>query len=186
VIRPGPDGSASEILRRGVIGLVGLGILGTAIELLFLRHWGSAGQTIVWPALALLTAAAGSLAVRPAPRSIRAARVVVLGVAVVALVGIGFHVSENLTAGPLDRDFADIWASMSPLEQWWQAVTGGVGPAPTMAPGVLLQLALGLLLATVHHPAAIAHVRQSGLSVRLRSLLTCAPHDANADGRPAT
>jgi hypothetical protein len=156
MIRSGPDGSSAEILRKGVIALVGLGIVGMVIELLFLRHWGSAGQAIVWPALALLAAGLGTLAMRPSPRSIRAARAIAIGVSVIALVGIGFHVSENLTAGPLDRNFADIWASMGPMEQWWQAVTGGVGPAPTMAPGVLLQLGLGLLLATVRHPAAIS------------------------------
>jgi hypothetical protein len=158
VIRSGPDGSSTTILRKGVIALVGLGFLGAVIELLFLRHWGSAGQTIVWPALGLMAAGLGTLVLRPSPLSIWAARAIALGVAVVALVGMGFHVAENLNAGPLDRDFAAIWASMSPLEQWWQAVTGGVGPAPTMAPGVLLQLALGLLLATVRHPAAIARL----------------------------
>ena len=154
--RSGSDGSSAEILRKGLIALVGLGIVGTVIELLFLRHWGSAGQAIVWPALGFLAAGLGTLAMRPSPRSIRAARAIALGVAVIAAVGVGFHVSENLTAGPLDRDFAAIWASMSPLDQWWQAATGGVGPAPTMAPGVLLQLGLGLLLATVRHPAAVS------------------------------
>jgi hypothetical protein len=112
MIRSGPDGSSAEILRKGVIALVGLGIVGMVIELLFLRHWGSAGQAIVWPALALMGAGLGTLAMRPSPRSIRAARAIAIGVSVIALVGIGFHVSENLTAGPLDRNFADIWASM--------------------------------------------------------------------------
>jgi hypothetical protein len=158
MIRSAPDGSAAELLRKGLIALVGLGIVGTVIELLFLRHWGSAGQAIVWPALAFLAAGLGTLTMRPSPRSIRAARAIALGVAAIALVGVGFHVSENLTAGPLDRNFAASWASMSPLEQWWQAVTGGVGPAPTMAPGMLLQLGLSLLLATVRHPAAISRL----------------------------
>jgi hypothetical protein len=148
-----PEGSQATLLRRGLLGLVALGILGTAVELLFLGHWGSAAKTIVWPALGLIALAA-VLVARPSPTRLRAAHAISLGVAVVALVGVGFHVSENLTAGPLDRDFAATWDSMSPLAQWWAAITGGVGPAPTLAPGVLLQLGLAVLLATVRHPAA--------------------------------
>jgi hypothetical protein len=155
VIRTTVDVPPATMLRRGILALVALGVAGTALELLFLGHWGSAGQTIVWPALILLAAGAATLAARPSPMSIRAVRAIAVAVSLVALVGIGFHVSENLTAGPLDRDFADVWASMSPFEQLWQAVTGGVGPAPTLAPGVLLQLGFGLLLATIRHPAAV-------------------------------
>jgi hypothetical protein len=147
------EDSHAVLLRRGLLGLVWLGILGTAVELLFLGHWGSAAKAIVWPTLALITLAA-VLVARPSRMAIRVARVIAAIVAVVALVGVGFHVSENLTAGPLDRKFAAVWDSMSPHAQWWAAITGGVGPAPTLAPGVLLQLGLGVLLATVRHPAA--------------------------------
>jgi hypothetical protein len=152
VTAPAPEGWQATILRRGLLGLVALGILGTAVELLFLGHWGSAAKTIVWPALGLIALAA-VLVAWPSPTRLRAARAIALGVALVALVGVGFHVAENLTAGPLDRDFTATWDSMSPIGQWWAAITGGVGPAPTLAPGVLLQLALGVLLATVRHPA---------------------------------
>jgi len=133
-----------------------MGIVGTAVELLFLHHWGSAGQAIVWPALAVLTAGAVAVGWRASRNTIRAARIVAMIVAMIAAVGVGFHVSENLAAGPLDRQYALTWSSMSPIEQGWLAVTGGVGPAPTLAPGVLLQLALGLLLGTVRHPALAA------------------------------
>jgi len=62
-------------------------------------------------------------------------------------------VAENLTAGPLDRDYAATWSSMPAVEQWWLAMTGGVGPAPTLAPGALLEISLALALATIRHPA---------------------------------
>jgi hypothetical protein len=42
---------------------------------------------------------------------------------------------------------------MSALEQLFAAVTGAVGPAPTLAPGVLAEISLALFLATVRHPA---------------------------------
>lgn len=154
------EDSHAALLRRGLLGLVALGIVGTAVELLFLGHWGSAAKTIVWPALALIAVAA-ILVARPSPTGVRAARVIAAAVAVVALVGVGFHVSENLTAGPLDRQFAATWDSMSPIAQWWEAITGGVGPAPTLAPGVLLQLGLGVLLATLRHPVIANATRRS-------------------------
>ena len=74
---------------------------------------------------------------------------------VVAIGGLGiwFHVQENLDAGPLDRHYAATWDSMSSLDQLWAATTGGVGPAPILAPGVLVEISLALLLATVAHPA---------------------------------
>ena len=136
------------------MALIALGIVGTSIELLFLGHWGSAATTVVWPAL--LAVAIGLLALvrRPGPRTIAAVRVVAVVVTTLAVVGVWFHVSENLIAGPLDRRFATTWDALSPISQWWLAISGGVGPAPTLAPGVLVQPGLGLLLATLRHPIA--------------------------------
>jgi hypothetical protein len=70
----------------------------------------------------------------------------------IAAVGIGLHLVENLAAGPLDRAFASVWDTLTPVEQVWTAATGGVGPAPVLAPGVLAEISLALLLATVRHP----------------------------------
>lgn len=70
-----------------------------------------------------------------------------------AVVGLGFHLNENLSAGPLDRDYADRWDSMSQVEQLVAAGSGDVGPAPTLAPGALAQIGGLLLLASIGHPA---------------------------------
>jgi hypothetical protein len=165
----GRDLPTAELLRRGVLGLVALGIVGTTVELLFLGHWGSPARTIVWPALAALAIGLFLLARRPSRTSIRAARAIAGSVAVVALVGVGFHVNENLAAGPLDRHFATTWDSLPAIRQWWLAVTGGVGPAPTLAPGVLLQLGLALLLATVRHPVLAAATAPAELATAPRA-----------------
>lgn len=143
----------SELLRRGVIGLALLGIAGTSVELVFLRHWDGVTQLIVWPALLLLMLAAGLLLLRPGPGTVRTARWVAALVAVVALAGIGLHLVENLGAGPLDARYALTWDTLSPMQQLWTAATGGVGPAPVLAPGVLAEISLALLLGTLHHPA---------------------------------
>jgi hypothetical protein len=59
------------------------------------------------------------------------------------------HILTNFNAGELDQRFADTWDSLPLLERGWYAVTKTVGPAPTLAPGVLGQTALLLLLATL-------------------------------------
>lgn len=145
------------LLRLGVLGLAILGIGGTTIELVFLGHWNGLTQQIVWPGVLALTVAFGLVAAtvagREIPRAIAIARILALAVMAIALLGIWFHVKENLGAGPLDRHYADTWDSLGPLTQWWLAVTGQVGPAPTLAPGALLEIALAILLATIRLPA---------------------------------
>jgi hypothetical protein len=145
----------SETLRAGVLGLGALGILGLAIELVLLRHWSAPLAATVWPALAVL-AVAWVTVVRGRSRSaIIAARwLAAVGVAAAAA-GIAVHVWANLDAAPLDRDAAAIWSSLPPLQQVFLAATGGVGPAPTLAPGALGQVALAVALGTVGHPALV-------------------------------
>jgi hypothetical protein len=143
----------STLLRAGVLALVAFGIVGTTVELVFLRHWSTATESIVWPVMLALAAAFAALVLRPSMRVVQAVRVVAVVASAFALIGIGFHVVENLDAGPLDRLYAARWDTMSAVEQWFDAITGAVGPAPTLAPGVLAEMGLGLLLATVRHPA---------------------------------
>lgn len=142
------------LLRLGLIGLALLGIAGTAIELVFLEHWDGVTQQIVWPALLVLCLALLLIVWRPSPAKVwiaRALAVVVLGI---AGLGIWFHVEENVNAGFLDRTYGETWDSRSTLDQTWLAVTGQVGPAPTLAPGALSEISLALLLATVRIPMA--------------------------------
>jgi hypothetical protein len=146
----------ATLLRNGVLALAGIGIAGTVVELVFLRHWSSATATIVWVGIVVLGAGFIALLGRPTVARIRAVRILAIVGLVVSLLGIGFHVLENLDAGPLDRAFATRWATMSVVDQWWTAITGGVGPAPTLAPGALAEISLALLLTTVRHPATLS------------------------------
>ena len=145
----------ATILRRGVLALAGLGIVGTTIELVFLRHWTTATAAIVWVGIVALGAGFVALLGPPSARGVRAVRILAAAGFLVAVAGIWFHVLENLDAGPLDRAFASRWDTMSVLDQWWTAITGGVGPAPTLAPGALAEISLALLLATLRHPAMV-------------------------------
>jgi hypothetical protein len=144
----------ASLLRLGLIGLALLGIIGTAIELVFLEHWDGATQQIVWPALAASCLALLLLVWRPSPAKIWIARALAVAVLAIAGLGIWFHVQENMDAGFLDRTYGVTWDSRGTLDQAWLALTGQVGPAPTLAPGTLVQISLAILLITVRLPVA--------------------------------
>jgi hypothetical protein len=146
-----PD--ASWLLRRGILGLAGLGIAGTTIELVFLRHWGSLTQAMVWPALIVLGVALWLVWRRPTRRRIVTVRAFSVAILAVAVIGVALHFVANFDAGPLDRAYALSWASLPVVQQWFLAATDTVGPAPVLAPGALAEISLALLVGTIAHPA---------------------------------
>jgi hypothetical protein len=151
----------ATLLRCGIVALAALGVAGLLVELAFLRHWSSTGALIVWPALGAAGLATAALARRPSDRRIRWVRWVALAVVVVGLVGMALHVNENLLAGPLDRAYAATWDSLPTTTQLLLALTGGVGPAPALAPGSMSELGLAIALATLRHPALEPERRQA-------------------------
>lgn len=136
-------------VRLGLFGLVALGILGAASELAFERHWQSAQQLIPWAALLVLAAALVLLAVDGSPLTVRVIRWLALAVLLASAFGVYAHISANHDMGAFDPRHADTWQTLSPLTQWWYAMTKSVGPAPPLAPGMLAQSALLLLLTTL-------------------------------------
>jgi hypothetical protein len=145
--------TATPLLRRGLLGLAALTIVGIAIELYTERHWTQPVQLIAWAALVLALLAICLLLGQPSAGRVRAAQIIAAIVIVSALVGIWEHIQANYNAGPLDRRYAQTWDGMSALSQWWLAARKGVGPSPPLAPGALAQAAFCVLLATVRHPA---------------------------------
>jgi hypothetical protein len=147
-------GEAVGVLAwRGLIALTVLGILAAAFELATERHWNGLEQLIPWAALAVL-AVATVLVTIPGRRGVTAARVLALLVLAASIYGVITHIVVNYDAGALDQRYADAWDSLPRLQRWWYATTKTVGPAPTLAPGVLGQTALLLLLATLNGPAS--------------------------------
>jgi hypothetical protein len=150
VWRPTPA-AAMLLVRRGLLALTMIGIAATAFELASERHWNGLEQYVPWLALTLLVVAT-VLVLLPGDRGTTTARVLALVVLGASAYGVIDHVLVNLQAGELDQRFADTWESLPLAEQVLYAVTKTVGPAPTLAPGVLAQVALLLLLATVCAP----------------------------------
>ena len=138
----------SVLVRRGLIVLTVISILATAFELASERHWNTVEQLIPWVALVVLAMATGLVLLR-GRRAILAARVLALLVLGVSIYGVIEHTLVNYSSGALDQRFALTWEALPWALRWWYASTKTVGPAPTLAPGVLGQSALLLLLASL-------------------------------------
>ncbi|MEO3873786.1 hypothetical protein ABGB18_33665 [Nonomuraea sp. B12E4] len=132
-------------VRLGLLALTAIGIMGAVAELAFERHWQTPTQLIPWAALALLVIALVLVALDGSPRTITVARWLAVTVLAASAYGVFMHVTVNHTAGAFDPS----WEGLSPLTQWWYALTKSVGTAPPLAPGMLAQSALLLLLTTL-------------------------------------
>jgi hypothetical protein len=142
------------VLRTGLLVLAGIAIGATAVELATERHWASPVQLVPWFALAVLALALALLAMRPRRPSLAVARSLAVLVLVASVYGVVEHVAANLDAGVLDATYSSTWDSLPFATRLWYAVTKTVGPSPPLAPGVLAQSALLMLLATWRHPAS--------------------------------
>ncbi len=141
----------SAPLRRGVLALALIGATSGLVELGTLRHWNGT-QLIPWIVFIVMIAMTGWIALRPSRPIIRIARPVSVLAVVSSAFGIYQHISENYSTAPLDRSFGPKWESMSMAARVWHAASGSVGPSPLLAPGLLAQVGICVLLATMNHP----------------------------------
>jgi hypothetical protein len=131
-------------LRRLLLWLVVLGILGLTAELFLLEHTEELSQWLPFLALGAALAACLAVALRPTPGTVRAMRAAMaLGVAI-GVLGLGMHLWGNLEFerenDPSLRGLALVWESLR-------------GATPALAPGALAQLGLLGLVYTFRHPA---------------------------------
>ena len=143
---------AAAILRKALLGLASVAVVGTALDLATLRHWKASLQLVPWFVLAGL-AVAIALAFVPSPTAIRVARAIAVVAVLCAFFGVFEHIKTNYDVAPLDYRYTDRWATMSWSSRWWAAANKTVGPSPPLAPAVLLYGALCVLFSTVRHPA---------------------------------
>lgn len=141
------------LLRRAILVLTGVALAGTTAELVITRHWESPVQVLPFVVIGLAAVALGLVAAARHARLVHLARVLGIVVLVAAAFGVWEHIEGNEHAGALDQRTAATWEATPPVRRFWLAASGGVGPSPPLAPGVLAQAALMLLAATLHHPA---------------------------------
>jgi len=137
------QGSA-QVLRRLVAGLVLLGALGLAIELLLLEHFDSFLQWMPLVSLGGALVTTTAVALRPTSWSLWLHRLVMGLTAATGVAGLYLHYGGNAA---LERE---IEPGVEGLALAWNALRGAV---PTMAPGAMIQLGLLGLIQTWRHPA---------------------------------
>ena len=132
-------------IRRMLLGLLVLGLIGTAVELLFLSHFEDVLQLVP---LALIALALGILLWHAAARnaaSVHALRATMVLAIVSAGVGFVLHYRANAEF-QLDIDPSARGPAL------WMKVLRAKAP-PALAPGVLAHLGLLGLAYTYRHPA---------------------------------
>ncbi|MGE3857549.1 MAG: hypothetical protein AB7G21_11405 [Dehalococcoidia bacterium] len=147
------DRPTAALLRGAILVLTGVALAGTTAELVITRHWESTVQVLPFVIVGVAAVALGLVAAARRARLVRIARVLSIIVLLAAAFGVWEHIEGNEHAGALDQRTAATWETTPALQRFWLAASGGVGPSPPLAPGVLAQSALMLLAATLHHPA---------------------------------
>ena len=139
-----PGADEHGLLRRLVLGLMLLGMLGLAAELVLLEHYEDVWQWV--PLGALATGIVLTLAVwmRPGRRTLRAFQVLSAVCVLAGALGVYLHLDGNLE---FERESDP---SMGGLPLLWEALRGAT---PALAPGALAQLGLLGLALAYRHPA---------------------------------
>lgn len=151
-----PDTSDSVLVlrfRRIFAILAGATAFGGLVELAMLRHWGTTAQIAPWVILTILTLAAVATLVGCPLR-------LTIGAGIIGIIGGGLGVYHHVEANwwhagaDLTGDQLSAWDAGSWLQHLWSAATGGVGPAPALAPGLLTLAGVLLVCATLgtHRP----------------------------------
>ena len=92
------DGPAGG-LRAGLLALVVLGVVGTALALAFDRHWHTPLQLAPWVTLGVICVAAAALVLRQTAATIWLARGVAVLAILIAALGTWQHIDANRSGG---------------------------------------------------------------------------------------
>lgn len=151
------DGGIVRRIRRFMLVVLMLGLLGTGADLLLLEHYEDAWQAPPLVLIAIALVMAAWLLVRSAAigwTAVLAFRIIMASFVCAGLLGVLLHGSGN-------REFQ---TEIDPTLTGWpllvKVLTAKAPPA--LAPGVMVQLGLLGFLYTYRHPALTAPRRASG------------------------
>jgi hypothetical protein len=130
-------------IRRILLALVLLGIVGLTLELLLLEHTESATQVIPFAVLGVGLVASVTVAIRPTRRGLRLFQVVMLLFVATGLLGVYLHLRGNVL---FEREQDP---SARGLDLIWRSLRGGI---PMLAPAAMAQLGLLGLVFAYRHP----------------------------------
>jgi hypothetical protein len=135
----------TDTVRRFVLAILLIGMIGSLVELVLLEHDEDLNQWI--PLVLLSTGILGFVfaTVRPGSQVIRFLQILMAFFIVAGAVGVVLHFQANLEFQ------TELDPSASGLPLWMKAIRAKAPPA--LAPGVMVQLGLLGLVYTFRHPA---------------------------------
>lgn len=136
--------TTAPIMRRALLVVLVIGLVGTEIELFLLKHTEGFWQKVPIVLIGLTILVAIWCAVRPGVASIRTLQGVMALFLIAGAVGVIQHFLGNVTS---ERDSNP---GLTTAELYKAAV---MGATPLLAPGIMLQLGLVGLLYAFRHPA---------------------------------
>jgi hypothetical protein len=135
--------STIELIRKALLALMFVGFVGTAVELLLLKHTEEWWQLIPIVLLALGAAVIGWVAAAKSRQSVIALRALMALFVVSGGIGLVQHFRGNI------RDAAESNPSLAGTELYREAI---MGTTPALAPGTMIQFGLLGLVFTLRHP----------------------------------
>ena len=129
--------------RKYLLAIIAVGVAGTLVELLLLKHYDDRWQFTPLTILSALLAAIGWFVAKRSPRSIKTIRWLSLIACASAFAGVYFHFRANVEWE------LEVTPEMHGLELFREAITGAL---PLLAPGAMFQLGLLGLLWAYRHP----------------------------------
>ena len=146
VFPTGRSSTTVDAIRRFLLGLLLLGLVGTAAELVLLRHYDGACQLIPLTLIALALLVIGWHLRRPGAASVHALQVTMTAFIVAGVIGVFLHYQGNLEF-QMETDRTQHGSAL-----FWKVMRAEAPPA--LAPGVMTQLGLLGLIYAFRHPAA--------------------------------
>jgi len=135
---------ASAPLRRLLLVLLLVGLLGSATELVLLKHYEKGWMLLPFAAIGLAVLATAWRLARPGPRSVTWLRVAMIPLVVGGALGVLLHYNGGLEF-QVDMD-----PTLSRWQLFWKVVRMQAPPA--LAPGILVQLGLLGLVSSYRDP----------------------------------
>jgi hypothetical protein len=137
-----------QALRRIILGIFVLGLLGTVAELLLLKHWEEPWQLVPLILIGVSLLVLGWHATHGGAASVRVFQVIMFLFMISGVAGILLHyrgrVEFKLESNP----------SLAGLDLFWAAMKTATPPA--LAPAAMIQFGLLGLASTYRHPALTA------------------------------
>lgn len=146
-------------LRRMLLSVLVLGLVGVGTELVFLNHLESATQILAPALVGIALAAVVAHVIQKGPLSVRVLQLVMVVFIATGVLGMYYHYAANVE---FQREMDPSVAGMA---LFWKAMSAKTPPA--LAPGSMAQLGLIGLAYTFRHPA----LARSGGRVRVEAIV---------------